>query len=89
MYIKYKIKMPDDGEKTNMILSEEIEVPQGRAFKFQVELYRDSMDEFKPPFNKYVLAFEFGFNNDFYIKIPKILLNSEKDYNELIYYGLS
>ncbi len=86
--IKYKIKMPDDREKVNTVLQEEIEVPQKRAFKFQVELFDESMEKFKPPFNKYVLFFEFGFNNDFYIKLPKILLNSKKDYDKLVYYGL-
>jgi len=86
--IKYKIKMPDDGERTNTVLSEEIEIPQGRAFKFQVELYDESMERFKPPFNKYVLHIELGFNNDFYIKIPKILLNTKEDYDKLKYYGL-
>ncbi|UTD16569.1 HNH endonuclease [Tenacibaculum mesophilum] len=87
--INYKIKLPGDGEKTNTILSEEIEIPQGRAFKFQVELFDESMEKFKPPFNKYVLFFEFGFNNDFYIEVPKILLNSKEDYDKLPYYGLA
>ena len=53
--IKYKIKMPNDAESTNTILPEEIEIPQGRAFKFQIELYDESMERFKPPLNKYVL----------------------------------
>lgn len=86
--IKYRIKMPSEGVVSNIVLSEEIEIPKERAFKFQVELYDDSMNKFKPPFNKYVLFFEFGFNNDFYIEIPKILLNSDKDYEELSYHGL-
>ncbi|WP_430408558.1 HNH endonuclease [Kordia sp.] len=83
--IKYKIKLPDDADKTNTVLTEEIEIPQGRAFKFQVELYSDSMERFKPPFNKYVLFFEFRFNDDFNILIPKILLNSKEDYDQLTY----
>jgi hypothetical protein len=83
--IKYKIKLPSDGEKINTVLSEEIEIPQGRAFKFQVELFDESMERFKPPFNKYVLFFEFRFNNDFNISIPKILLNTDKDYDRLTY----
>jgi hypothetical protein len=87
--IKYKIKMPNDGEKTNLTLKEELEVPQGRAFKFQIELYSESMDKFKPQFYKYALFFEFGFNNDFYIPIPKILLNTDKDYDKLSYYVLA
>jgi HNH endonuclease len=86
--IKYKIKMPDDGKTTNTLLSEEIEIPQDRAIKFQVKLYDESMERFKSPFNKYVLYIELGFNKDFYIKVPKILLNTKVDYDELNYYGL-
>ena len=46
------------------------------------------MDFFKPPY-KYALNFKFGFNNDFYIDIPQILLNSEKYYNTLRHVGLN
>ena len=81
--------MPHDGEKINTLLREEIEVPQGRAFKFQVELYDESMEKFKLPFNKYVIYIKLGFNNDFYIEIPKILLNTKEDYEQLTHYGLS
>ena len=87
--IKYKIKMPPHGEIINTKLSEEIEVPQGRAFKFQIELFDKTMERFKPPFNKYVLHIELGFNNDYYIKIPKILLNTKEDYDQLTYYGIN
>ena len=87
--IKYKIKIPDDGERINTKLSDEIEIPSGRAFKFQVELFDKSMQNFMPPANKYVLFFEFGFNNDFYMEIPKILLNSKEDYDVHKYYGLN
>lgn len=85
--ILYRIEMPAAGETTNTILKEEIEVPLGRAVKFQVELYRDNMASFHR--GKYVLNFEFGFNNDFYITIPKILLNTSKDYDQLKYWGLN
>lgn len=74
--IKYQIKLPNNKETVNTILEDEIEIPQGRAFKFQVELYAESMDLFKPT-HKYALDFKFGFNNDFYIDIPIILLNSK------------
>ncbi|MCK8480981.1 HNH endonuclease [Psychroserpens algicola] len=86
--IKYKLKIPSDGKKVNYRLEEEIEIPQGRAFKFQLELFDESMERFKLPFNKYVLYFEFGFNNDFYVKIPDVLLNTKEDYDKLSYYGL-
>ncbi|MEP5339259.1 MAG: HNH endonuclease [Algibacter sp.] len=86
--ITYKIKMPLDGETIETILKDELEVPPTRAFKFQIELYDDSMETFKSPFNKYALFFEFGFNNDFYIETPMILLNSNEYYIELKYFGM-
>src|SRR5690606_3576146 len=52
--IKYQIKLPNHKETVNTILKDEIEIPQGRAFKFQIELYAESMDFFKPPY-KYAL----------------------------------
>lgn len=82
--IKYKIKLPSNGETIKTMVADEIEIPQGRAFKFQIELFAESMDYFKPPY-KYALNLKFGFNNDFHIDIPKILLNSEKDYDKLQY----
>lgn len=86
--IKYKIKMPADNEEKNYRLEDEIEVPAGRAFKFQLEIFDDSMNRFKPPFSKYVLYFKFGFNNDLFISVPDILLNSKEDYDELKYFWL-
>lgn len=86
--ITYKIKLPANKKTINTALTDEIIIPQGEFFKFQVELYSESMNDFKPP-NKYALDFKFGFNNDLYIDIPKILLNSEKDYDKLQYVGLS
>lgn len=86
--IAYKIKLPGDKKTVNTTLINEIEIPQGRAFKFQIELYSESMESFKPPY-KYALNLKFGFNNDFYIDIPKILLNCDEDYDKLQYVGLS
>lgn len=84
--ITYKIKLPSDGKTLNTLLADEIEIFPGRAFKFQVELYSESMNDFSP-FNKYVLNLKFGFNNDFYIDIPKILLNSKNDSDKLQHIG--
>ncbi|TMU54592.1 HNH endonuclease [Flagellimonas algicola] len=86
--ITYKIKMPLDGEISTVDLEEELEVPTTRAFKFQIELFTEYMEKFRPPYNKYALFFEFGFNNDFYCKIPMILLNSSEYYEKLKHYGL-
>ncbi|MBA9072611.1 hypothetical protein GGR22_000737 [Flavobacterium gossypii] len=86
--IKYQTKLPADKKTVNTQLADEIEVPQGRAFKFQVEVFSEAMEAFSPP-NKYALNFKFGFNNDNYIDIPMILLNSEEYYEKLKFIGLS
>lgn len=86
--ILYKIKMPSNGETENTILKDELVIPSDLAFKFQVELYDESMQCFMPP-NKYALRFKFGFNNDFYLDIPVILLNTEKEYDKLQFYRLA
>ncbi|TRW96382.1 HNH endonuclease signature motif containing protein [Flavobacterium gawalongense] len=86
--ITYKIKLPGNNKTINTSLIDEIVIPQGEFFKFQIELYSESMDDFSP-LNKYALNLKFGFNNDFYIDIPKILLNSDKDYNKLTYIGIN
>ena len=87
--IKYKIRLPEDGETINTTLNDEIIIPKNTAFKFQVEIFNDYMERFMPPHNKYAIYFKFGFNNDFYIDIPKILLNSSMDYEKLKHVGLT
>lgn len=84
--ITYKIKLPGNNKTINTSLIDEIVIRQGDFFKFQIELYSESMDDFIPP-NKYALNLKFGFNNDFYIDIPKILLNSKNDSNKLQHIG--
>lgn len=86
--IKYKITLPPNGETIKTTLTDEIEVPAERAFKFQIELVAESMDYFKPAY-KYALNLKFGFNNDFHIDIPKIILNSEKDYDTLQHFVIN
>ncbi|MCT4630386.1 HNH endonuclease [Winogradskyella sp.] len=87
--IKYRIQMPNNNKTVKTLLSEEIEVPKGRAFKFQVELYAKKMDIFKPPFGKYALFFEFEFTNNTSYKTPMILLNSDSYYEELTHIGIN
>ena len=87
--ITYRIKMPSGGKIEETVLQDELEIPSTRAFKFKIELYADSMDLFKPPFCKYAVFFEFGFNNEFFTEIPMILLNSSEYYEELRHYGLA
>lgn len=87
--VKYKIRLPENGETTNTALKDEIIIPKNVAFKFQVEVFNEYMESFMPPHNKYILNFKFGFNNDFYIDAPKILLNSSNDYKKLTHVGLT
>lgn len=84
--ITYKIKLPGNNKTINTTLLDEIVIPKGEFFKFQIELYSESMDDFSP-LNKYALNLKFGFNNDFYIDLPQILLNSKNDYDKLQHIG--
>jgi len=84
--ITYRIKLPGNNKTINTSLIDEIVIPQREFFKFQIELYSESMDDFISP-NKYALNLKLGFNNDFYIDIPKILLNSKNDYDKLQHIG--
>ncbi|MFD0963240.1 HNH endonuclease [Pseudofulvibacter geojedonensis] len=85
--IKYKIEIPKEGITNDIYLDEEIEIPAGRAFKFQVELYNEYNNQVYPPLGKYSLDFSFKFNNKFELKIPKIFLNCTKEYDTLPHYG--
>ncbi|WBL24277.1 HNH endonuclease signature motif containing protein [Zunongwangia sp. HGR-M22] len=87
--IKYKIKLPSNGELQEIKLKDELEVPPKRAFKFKIELFAESMEIFNPQFGRFAIFFEFGFNNNFYLEIPMILLNSPKYYEKLKYIGLA
>lgn len=86
--ITYKIRMPLDEKEEETKLKDEIEVPSTRNFKFKIEVFTESMENFSPQYGRFVLFFEFGFNNDFYIKVPMILLNSKQYYEELELYRL-
>lgn len=87
--VSYTIKMPYEGETEETILKDELEIPSTRAFKFRIELYAESMEVFMPPFCKFALFFDFGFNNDFYCEAPMILLNSSEYDTELKHYGMA
>ncbi len=84
--IIYRIKLPGNNKTISTSLINEIVIPQREFLKFQIELYSESMDDFSP-LNKYALNLKFGFNNDFYIDIPKILLNSKNDSDKLQHIG--
>lgn len=81
--VKYKIKMPSKDQTKTIVLDDELEIPTQRAFKFQIELYGESMKQFSPLGLRCATYFEFGFNNDFYVDAPMILLNSSTYYEQL------
>ncbi len=82
--IKHKIELRPNNEWVKSRLLEKIEIPTGRAFQFQVEFYSDENSLFHP-MTPLVLNLHFWFNEDKNIEIPKILLNTTKDYDSLSY----
>jgi len=87
--IKYQIEFPDQFEVFKLKLLEELlEVPAGRAFQFQVELYSNKEATFYPA-SRYALLLKFHFNNSFWVNAPKILLNSNKDYTTLTHHAMN
>ncbi|MDP2692896.1 MAG: HNH endonuclease signature motif containing protein [bacterium] len=86
--IKYELEIPEKGETSNVLLENEIEIPESRAFKFQAEFFCKYNEVSYPPLGKYILYLELYFNNDFKVMIPPILLNCKSDDEQLTHYGL-
>lgn len=76
---KFKIELPDENRTSTFSLIDEIEVPAGQAFKFQVQLFEKWNDEIFPIDGRKVLYFTFGFNNKLSLKAPKIFLNCKSE----------
>ena len=75
---KYRIQLPNNKEITKFRLPDEIEVPAGRAFKFQIELYERRENEEYPINGRKVLDFIFRFDNlDF--RVPTVFLNCKSE----------
>lgn len=86
---KFKIEVPNEYETTVYKLVDEIEVPTGQAFKFQIELFSNWQNEYYPIDGRKVLFFTFEFNNDTYVNAPNIYLNckSENEKMKLVVLG--
>lgn len=76
---KFKIEIPSENKISNYTLSDEIEVPAGQAFKFQVLLFEQWNHEIYPIDGRKVLYFTFWFNNKFVLKAPVIFLNCKSE----------
>jgi len=76
---KFKIQLPNERETTEFKLVDEIEVPAGQAFKFQVHLYTQWENEDYPIEGRKVLYFTLKFNNNINLKAPTIFLNCKSE----------
>lgn len=72
---KFKIELPNENKQINFKLLDEIEVPAGQAFKFQVQLFERRNDETFSIDGKKVLYFTFVFNNNLSLTAPTVFLN--------------
>ncbi len=81
--VKFKIQVPKEKSVTDFKLIDEIEVPSGQAFKFQVQLYNHSGNEYFPIDGRKVLYFAFKFNNNVSVTAPTIFLNCKSENEEM------
>ncbi|MBL1233206.1 MAG: HNH endonuclease [Flavobacteriales bacterium] len=72
---KFKIELPDGNKISTFSLTDEIEVPVGQAFKFQIQVFKQWNDDVFPIDGRKVLYFTFGFNNKLSLNAPTIFLN--------------
>jgi len=77
--IKFKIQVPSEMELTEFRLIDEIEVPSGQAFKFQVQLYINFDKKDYPIEGRKILFFTFKFNNNVSVTSPTIFLNCKNE----------
>ncbi len=76
---KFKLEIPKENQTAKYQLMDEIEVPSGRAFKFQIELFNKWQNEYYPIDGRKVLYFSFEFNNSIYVKVPNVYLNCKNE----------
>lgn len=76
---RFKIQIPKGDNTTKYKLEEELTVPSGQAFKFQVLLYSKWKDEYFSIDTRKALYFTFKFNNDILVSPPTICLNCRNE----------
>lgn len=86
----YEVAIPNNNCTTNLILNEELEIPAGMAFKFEVVLFQlDDNGEKYPVNHRVVLNFSFVFNNRIVINSPEVCLNCKSRNEEMVISHLS
>jgi len=85
---KYNIKLSDGDEITSFRLIDEIQVPSGQAFKFQVQLFEIFNNECCLVQGRKVLFFSFIFNNNISINAQRIFLNCTSENEKMNIYIL-
>lgn len=77
--IKYKFPIPNGEKEVIHQLEKQLEIPSEQAFKFQIELFEDGMNNEKYEIHgRKVLYFSFKFGA-FIIKAPNIFLNCKSE----------
>jgi HNH endonuclease len=75
---RYQISLPEEEVPRRFVLPDEIEVPASAAFKFQVELFSEGMNQEKYQVSgRLVLQFSFTFHGGRAVTCPEICLNCE------------
>jgi hypothetical protein len=76
---KYRIRYFDASKVSVFELPNQIEVPSGQAFKFEIEVFRFWRDKEYPVEGRNVLNFTFCFNNNVSIQAPTVFLNCKNE----------
>jgi hypothetical protein len=83
----FEMKISHRGTIENLILKDELIILPKMPAKIQILLYSQYEEHIFAPKGKYVLSFNFKFNNDFCIDIPDVLLNCKNENEKLQHIG--
>jgi len=85
----FEMNLPKHGETTIHSLENEIEVPAGQAFKFQIKVISKWKENYYPIDGREVLYFRFMFNSKKEIMVAPILLNCIDENEKMVLYRIS
>ncbi|WP_310559322.1 HNH endonuclease [Flavobacterium sp.] len=83
----FEMKISHNGTIENLILKDELIILPKMPVKIQILLYSQYEEHIFSPKGKYVLSFNFKFNNDFWKDIPNVVLNCKSENEKLQYIG--
>lgn len=83
----FEMKISHNGTIENLTLKNELIIFPKMPAKIQILLYSQYEEHIFAPKGKYVLSFNFKFNNDFYADIPNVLLNCRSENEKLQHIG--